>query len=314
MRKSSLREHSLSNHTAYFRYLLLTAALVGAAARPASAGSACMYGPDGSVVYRPEGAECRDVAQPEGPKAADFAPPRPTRDGAWLEIRPGDEQLFEVEATTGRSDFGKPFRDTTYKGTQHRAVLSAPERFGAGGMERRLTLRVAESNQTLDHTDLQRDFIRPTANGYQLLAINRFWYFKRQDVDYGKGSILLPAQIARGAKWISGQIHDDLFKIDETGEVIEIQNVVTPAGALENCLHVRYTGEVGSRHKRLDGRSTVMGRFVRDAWYARGVGLVREDEEGRLEAIWRGDSFAYKWKWSAAIKGVKRASLPAKQR
>ena len=41
---------------------------------------------------------------------------------------------------------------------------------------------------------------------------------------------------------------------------------------------------------------------------------MREDEEGRLEAIWRGDSFAYKWKWNAAIKGVKKAALPAKQR
>ncbi len=301
-------------HTAWFRRLLLAAALVGAAASSAQAGSPCMYGPDGSVVYRPAGAECRDVAQPEGPKASEFAPPRPTPDGVWLEIRPGDEHLFEVEATQGRSDFGKPFRDTSYKGTQHRAVIAAPDRFGAGAMERRLTLRVAEGKQTLDHTDLQRDFIRPTASGYQLVSINRFWYFKRQEVDLGDGSVLLPAQIARGVKWNSGRIHDEFFKIDETGEVIDLQNVVTPAGTFENCLHVRYTGVAGSRHTRLDGRSTVMGRYVRDAWFARGVGLVREDEQGRVEAIWRGDSFAYKWNWRAAIKGVKRASLPAKQR
>jgi len=314
MDESSIRERHLSTHVAYFRHLLLTVALAGAAASPARAGSACMYGPDGSVVHRPEGAECRDVAQPDGPKTSEFLPPRASQDGGWLEIRSGDEHLFEVEATQGRSDYGKPFKNTTYKGTQHRAVIAAPERFGAGAMERRLTLRVAKADDSLDHTDLQRDFIRPTANGYQLLSINRFWYFKRQDVDYGDGSILLPATIARGVKWASGRIRDDLVKIDEAGEVIDLQNAVTPAGTFENCLHVRYTGDIGSRQTRIDGRPLVMGRFVRDAWFARGVGLVRENEEGRLEAIWRGDSFAFKWKWTAAIKGVKRASVPAKQR
>jgi hypothetical protein len=57
-----------------------------------------------------------------------------------------------------------------------------------------------------------------------------------------------------------------------------------------------------------------MGRYVRDAWFARGVGLVKEAEEGKLEAFWQGDTFAFTSKWEAAIKGVKRVSVPAKQR
>ena len=79
-------------YAACFRHLLLVAALVTAAS-PARAGSACMYGPDGSVVYRPAGAECRDVAQADA-KAGEFVAPRPTAEGPWLEIRPGDEHLF----------------------------------------------------------------------------------------------------------------------------------------------------------------------------------------------------------------------------
>ena len=301
---------------ARFRRLFLVVALAGAAASSARAGSTCMYGPDGKVVHRPEGAECRDVAEPIDTKASEFVAPRPTRDGHWLEIRPGDEHLFVVEASQGRSDFGEPFRYTSYKGTQHRSVIAAPERFGAGAMERRLTLRIAEGSQKLDHTDLQRDFIRLTANGYQLLSINRFWYFKRQDVDVGDGSLLLPAKIGRGVKWPAGRIRDDLFKIDETGEVVDLQNVVTPAGSFENCLHVRYVGDAGSRKARLDGRSLAMGRYVRDAWFARGVGLVREHEAGRVEATWEGETFAVVWKWDAQIQGVKRApaAVPAKSR
>ena len=299
-------------NTATFRPLLLIAALVAAAASPARAGSPCMYGPDGRVVYRPEGAECRDVAQTEA-KASEFVVPRPSVDGPWLEIHPGDEHLFAVEVTQGRSNFGKPFRYTTYKGKQHRAVIPAPERFGAGAMERRLTLRVAEGGQNLDQTDLQRDFIRPTGNGYQLLAMNRFWYFKRQDVALGEGSLLLPAKTERGAKWTSSRIRDDFFKVDETGEVIDVQKVVTPAGTFEGCLHVRYIGEIGSHKTRLDGRSAAKGRYVRDAWFARGIGLVKESEEARLEALWQGDSFAFTSKWEAVIEGVKRASVPAKQ-
>lgn len=164
-------------------------------------------------------------------------------------------------------------------------------------------------------SDLQRDFIRPTPNGYQLLSMNRFWYFKRQDVDLGEGSLLLPAKIERGVKWPSGRIRDDYFKVDEIGEVIDLQNVVTPAGTFENCLHVRYTGEIGSHKTRLDGRSAATGRYVRDAWFARGVGLVREAEEGRVEALWQGDSFAFTSKWEAVIKGVKPVpvAIPAKQ-
>src|SRR5262249_42634262 len=157
-----------------FRSLILLAAIL-CAAPSARAAAPCVYGADGKVIHRPEGAECRDVAQSAPPNPADFAAPRPTQDGAWLEIRPGDEHIFAVEATQGRSDFGKPFKYTSYKGTQHRAVITAPGRYGAGAMERRLTLRVAESSQHLDHTDLERDFIRPTDNGYQLVAINRFW-------------------------------------------------------------------------------------------------------------------------------------------
>jgi hypothetical protein len=297
--------------SACFRLLLLIA--IAAATSPARAESPCMYGADGSVVYRPAGAECRDVAQTAA-KEADFVAPRPAQDGPWLEIRPGDEHLFAVQSTRGQSNHGNPMRYTSYKGTQHRVVVAGPERFGKASMERRLTLRVAEGGQSLDQTDLQRDFIRLTGNGYQLLAMNRFWYFKRQDVDLGDGSYLLPAKIERGAKWVSGRIRDDFFKVDETGEVIDLQNVVTPAGTFENCLHVRYTGVIGSHKTRLDGRSAAMGKYVRDAWYARGVGLVKEAEDGRVEAFWQGDSFSATSKWEAAIKGVKRASMPAKQR
>lgn len=299
-------------HAACFRPTLLVAALLAAVSQ-ARADSPCMYGPDGKVVYRPAGAECRDVAQAE-PNAGEFVAPRPTADGPWLVIRPGDEHLFTVEATQGRSTNGKPFRYTTYKGTQHRSVMPAPERFGKDALERRLTLRVADGGQSLDQTDLQRDFIRLTGNGYQLLSINRFWYFKRQDADLGDGSFLLPARVERGAKWQSSRIRDDYFKIDETGEVIEVGKVSTAAGPLENCLHVRYTGDAGSRKTRLDGRSAATGRYVRDAWFARGIGLVRESEEGRIDAFWQGDTLALTWKWDAQIKGVKRVSVPAKQR
>jgi hypothetical protein len=134
-------------------------------------------------------------------------------------------------------------------------------------------------------------------------------------IDVGAGSIILPAKIERGAKWPSSRVHDDMVKIDEIGEVIDVGRVETPAGALENCLHVRYVGDIGSRMTRMDGRPLVVGRYVREAWFARGVGLVKEHEEGRLEAIWQGDSFAFTYKWNAAIQGVRRAaSLPAKQR
>jgi hypothetical protein len=144
--------------------------------------------------------------------------------------------------------------------------------------------------------------------------MNRFWYFKRQDVDLGGESLLLPAKIERGAKWTSGRIRDDFFKVDETGEVIDVEKVATPGGTFENCLHVRYTGDVGSNKTRLDGRPAASGRYVRNAWFARGVGLVKEAEDGQIEAYWQGDSFAFTSKWEAAIQGVKRASAPAKQR
>ena len=72
---------------------------------------------------RPAGAECRDVAQAEA-KESEFVAPRPTHDGPWLEIRPGDETLFAVEATQGRANMGNPFRYKSYKGTQHRGVIS----------------------------------------------------------------------------------------------------------------------------------------------------------------------------------------------
>jgi hypothetical protein len=297
---------------ACIRSLPLALALVAAVA-PAASGATCMYGQDGKVVHRPDGADCRDIAGAQESEAA-FSAPRPTAEGEWLPIHSGDEHIFAVEITQGRSDYGKPFRYTSYKGTQHRSVIPAPERFGPGALERRLTLRVTQGGAGVDQTDLQRDFIRSTASGYQLLAMNRFWYFKRQDVDYGEGSILLPAQVAKGAKWSSGKIRDDVFKIDETGEVVDLQAVTTPAGAFENCLHVRYSGDIGSRRTRLDGRATVVGRYVRDVWLARGVGVVREREEGRLETIQRGETFAFTSKYDASIKGVKRPAVPANQR
>jgi hypothetical protein len=301
----------LQTQIARYRCLLLAVSLMAAA--PPAAAATCMYGPDGKVILQPDGSDCRDVAKAEA-KASEFVAPRPTADGPWLEIRPGDEHLFAVEATQGRSNLGKPFRYTSYKGTQHREVVPGPERFGKGSMERRLTLRVVKTGEGMDQTDLQRDFIKATPSGYQLLAMNRFWYFKRQDVDLGEGSLLLPAKIERGAKWTSGRLRDDLFKVDETGEVIDLESVVTPAGTFQNCLHVRYTGDVGSAKARLDGRPAAGGRYVRDAWFARGVGLVKEVEDGRIEAYWRGDSFVFTSKYEAAIQGVKRPAVPAKQR
>lgn len=292
--------------------LLVSSAVVASAAAQAAP---CMYGPDGSVIHRPAGAECRDVAGPDSLDESQFAPPRPSADGAWLDIRLGDEHIFEIEIKHGRSDYGEPFKYTNYKGTQHRAVIAGPERFGPGAMERRLTLRVAEGAASLDRTDLQRDFIKATPAGWELLSINRYWFFRRQDVDYGKGSLLLPARIAQGVKWNSARISDELIKIEETGEVIGVEDVTTPAGLLRNCLHVRYSGDIGTRHTRLDGRSTVMGRYARDVWFARGVGVVREQEQGRLETIQRGQQFAFTSQYQAVIKGVKQpSSLPAKQR
>lgn len=292
---------------------LVAAALLGAAWSPEARAAACMYGPDGSVVYQPEGADCRNVAGPGDIDESEFPPPRATPDGPWLRIRPGDEHLFQVKLTHGRSDYGQPFEYTTYEGTQHREVIAAPGRFGSGAMERRLTLRVAEGQHDFDRTDLQRDFIRPTQRGYELLSINRFWYYKRQEVDYGEGSLLLPARITGGAKWHSARIRDDVFKIDETGEVMGLQDVRTPAGVYSRSLLVRYTGDIGSRRTRLDGRATVVGRYVRDVWFARGVGIVREREKGRLETIQRGDTFAFTVDYEASIRGAKRAAVPAKK-
>src|SRR6185436_5223555 len=103
--------------------------------------------------------------------------------------RPSSSRRGRPRTALGSSS-GKPWRYTSYKGTQHRAVVPGPERFGKSSMERRLTLRVAEGGQNLAQTDLQRDFIRLTGNGYELRAMNRFWYFKRQDVDLGEGSLL----------------------------------------------------------------------------------------------------------------------------
>jgi hypothetical protein len=64
----------------------------------------------------------------------------------------------------------------------------------------------------------------------------------------------------------------------------------------------------------MDGRATVVGRYLRDVWFARGVGVVKEHEEGRIETIQHGESFAFTAKYDASIKGVKRPVVPAKQR
>jgi hypothetical protein len=294
------------------RWTLTLLALLCAASAPVRAGT-CMYGPDGSIVYRPDGAECRNVATTE-PEESEFVAPRPKRGGAWLQIRPGDQQLFEVEITHGESRYGEPFHHTTYSGTQHREVVAAPKRYGSKAMERRTTLRVAEGGQDFARTQLERDFIRPTGQGYQLLAVNRFWFYRRQDVAYGDGALLLPARIGRGLKWNSGRIRDERVKIDEVGEVMGLEDVATPAGSFPKCLRVRYTGEIGGGYTRIDGRPAVVGRYVRDVWFARGVGIVREHEDGRLETIHRGEAYVFTAKYEAAIKGVKRSPAPASKK
>src|SRR5262245_44702362 len=89
-------------------------------AGPATAASSCMYDAAGKVVFRPDGAECRDVATAS---KGEFSVPREIPGAPWLDIRPGDEQLFEVEIKHGLSHDGEPFKYTTYAGTQHREVI-----------------------------------------------------------------------------------------------------------------------------------------------------------------------------------------------
>ena len=109
-------------------------------------------------------------------------------------------------------------------------------------------------------------------------------------------------------------IRDELIKIDEVGEVVGRESVTTPAGTFKDCLRVRYTGDMGSREARIDGRSNAVGRYVRDVWYARGVGVVREHEEGRFEAVRRDRKLVFTVKSDAALKGTKPRAVPAKQR
>lgn len=285
----------------------LSLALVAWEARAA----ACMFDAQGNVVYRPKGADCGNLASGDARPESAYQPPVPVGDD-WLPIRTGDDRIFEIDIYFASSEYGGPFEEKTFRGIQRRQLVPGPARLGAGVVESRASLRVAEDEHDFDRMALLREWLRVGPRGIELLGSNRVWLGQRRDIDYANGALLLPAQLGQGSRWPSGSIvDDDTIRLEETGRVLGTQDVVTPAGTFRKCAVVKFEGDIGSRVKRMDGRAAVMGRIVRTLWLARGVGIVREQEEWRIEWFFRGEPFTAVGRSDAMLKGVVAASAPA---
>jgi hypothetical protein len=273
--------------------------------------AACIYDAQGKPVYQPPGAECRNVSRPDSADATGYEQPVVEPKGPWLPLRPGSERLYEVVIEHGRSLFGDPLKVSTYRGTQHHETVVAPDRLGEGVFEERITTQATESKGDVARIGLQRFFLRPSPRGYELLSSNRYWFGRRRNFEHGRGARLLPAEIRQGVTWHVGVLNDYKFSTRETGEILGFQDVETPAGIFKGCLAVRYTGVISTGGSRLSGESVGQGRVIRNAWYARGVGLVRQEEEGQLEAIVNHERLLFTMKAEGALKGVRGGTVPA---
>lgn len=97
---------------------------------------------------------------------------------------------------------------------------------------------------------------------------------------------VLAGSLAPGSRWSVGTLRTGDLEIPLDARVVGLEALSLSGGRqLEGCLRVAYRGAI----RPAGGGGKAGGRWERDAWYARGVGLVQEvtrieverEEEGR---------------------------------
>jgi hypothetical protein len=95
--------------------------------------------------------------------------------------------------------------------------------------------------------------------------------------------VMLPAGAEPGRTWQVGRARDGSLTIDLEGQVVGVEDVGTEAGTHRGCLRVRHRGPVSTAGEGGGEGDHPIGRFERDLWLCRGVGMVKELVRFELE-------------------------------
>lgn len=282
-------------------------------AMPSVAGAiGCMFGPDGRVIHKSPGADCRNVSSSSSrDDESEYGAARVVPDGHWIPLHPGTQRLYDVVLRRGYSPFDRPVQVKEYRGTRHFELVEGPARMGEGAFEERITTRIARDADQIDKTGLDRVFMRRGSAGIHLIASNQIWFGKRRDLAFEAGARLLPARLKAKVPWEAGSFSDREILIEETGEALGLQDLKTPHGRYPRCLVVRYVTDIRSTREDLLGRPKFAGRVVRKVWYARGIGMVKSEEQGSLETYVNTDHFIFTTDDELVLRGIRGQVLPA---
>lgn len=207
--------------------------------------------------------------------AAGAAQARPARE--WLPLAIGREWHYTAHWDRMHELPGAPVVRSFGRGWSREHVVGTEPATGDAPIFR---VQVDTSEQALDGSGERRDrherLLASTADGaflFPVAAEGDARTARRLDPPVR----LLPAAPRPGQRWAAGTLRLDELEVELAGEVVGLEDVEVNRVLHPDCLHVRLAGTPRGFARSDLGRSRVSdGRFEIEAWFAAGVGLVKE--------------------------------------
>jgi hypothetical protein len=194
---------------------------------------------------------------------------------AWFPLEPGSRARFDVHRDRSvRPEQGAPLR-MLWVGWADETVQRHGERLRLHTVtneslaERNGVAVVGTPSRTIDIDDYA------VADGAVLLhrRLREAPASPDEEAAYDPPLRVLAGTVAPGSRWTVGTLAQGDSRIDLEAEVIGLESLVLSEGRrVEGCLRVAYRGAIRSA----GGAESVNGRYERDAWFARDLGLVQE--------------------------------------
>jgi hypothetical protein len=198
----------------------------------------------------------------------------------------GDKREYSF-AGTSITSFGEgeasDSTTTLLKGSRSSEVVSIKETRRNGDvvyLDRTVMKIVADEPGGESRETTAETLTLVSKRGYFTLAARDTETGKAEWHEYDPPLLDLPADLSPGRKWKVGTIQQGTRRFDLLGQVVSRDSVETPAGKFTDCLKLllTYTKTTGTIPLKHGGEISIKsGQGTTTLWYAKGVGIVREE-------------------------------------
>jgi len=222
-------------------------------------------------------------------KCGDYAP--------WSVGDKRDYSLVGTSITSVGEGEASESTTTLLKGSVSSEVVSIRERRRNGDVVylSRTVLKISADEPGGDSSETTAETLTlASKRGYFVLATRDTETGKPEWHEYDPPLLDLPADLSPGRKWKVGTTQQGTRRFDLLGQVVSRESVETLAGKFPDCLKVllTYTKTTGTISLKHGGEIPIKsGQGTTTFWYAKGVGIVREENlvQMKLEASGDGE-------------------------